>query len=242
MAGMTAGLRKALEQVYVFTDEVLFQPKVPGEHVRDEPVRQGALLAQEPDHLSLRHDADSTGHQRRGGREAKRLTGQRTFAEELADVEHSHNGFLAYPRQHGELTRPRTMSNTASDASPCVRMYSPRWTGNGSRPPHAPAADASCLAKNCSEPRRSRSPRRGRHEQPLRDGGIPQSRVKRHDRGRFRIECRRHVKGVKSAQRNCRRQLQPFRRADGSVASVPPDTTTPAASKPHDKAAAPHPG
>ena len=68
---------------------------VPGEHVRDEPVRERGLLVEQPNHLPLGHGKDPARGQGGRGGEADRLPGQRAFTEEIAAAQHSDHRLFA---------------------------------------------------------------------------------------------------------------------------------------------------
>ena len=87
-------------------DEVLLDPNVPREHVREKPVRERRLVVQHPGHVVLRD-----GQQRRGGQRPRRchtarLAREAPFAEERAGVQDGDDGLLAAAGQHRQLHAP----------------------------------------------------------------------------------------------------------------------------------------
>jgi hypothetical protein len=84
-------------------DEVRFDADVPRQHVRDEPFREGGLVAQQAKHDTLLDDEHGC-RRRRGGRpDPNRLTGQCPFPEEISRAQHRHHGFFASPGEHRDL-------------------------------------------------------------------------------------------------------------------------------------------
>ena len=65
-------------------DEVRFDANVPAQHVGEEPIRERGLLMEQPRHCRFLDDQHAARHHRRGGADAKRLTGQGAFAEKIA--------------------------------------------------------------------------------------------------------------------------------------------------------------
>ena len=71
-----------------------------------EAIRQGMLLVEEVHHLFLVHQEDGAVRRRRRTPHADRLTGQASFAKELARTEHRHDGFTPRLREHRKLDVP----------------------------------------------------------------------------------------------------------------------------------------
>ena len=92
-----------LAGVEQLVDQILFDPDVPRQHVRDEPIRQRVLLVQEAHHLRLVHEQHRAVCHRRRRPHADGLPGQTAFTEELAGPQHRHYGFAARFRQHRQL-------------------------------------------------------------------------------------------------------------------------------------------
>jgi len=124
-------------------DEVFLEPCVPGEHMRDEPVRERVLLMEQADHLPLGNHADPARDHRGRRREAKRLTGQRAFAKEIALAQHSDDRFFAALRQHGQLHAPLL---NVKDGVGWVAL---RVDGGGRPIVHDPAPDAGRIEERC---------------------------------------------------------------------------------------------
>jgi hypothetical protein len=76
-------------------DEIFLDADVPGEHVRDEAIGEGAFRAQQADHRSLLDDEDVAWRDRRGGRHPQRLSGQVSLAEEVSRADDGENSLFA---------------------------------------------------------------------------------------------------------------------------------------------------
>jgi len=99
-SGASEPLLGGVEQLI---DEVLLDPDVPRQHVRDEPIRQRMLLVKQSHHLILVDAQDRAVGRRHRTPHPDRLTSQAPFAEELTSPEHRHDGFPARLGEHREL-------------------------------------------------------------------------------------------------------------------------------------------
>ena len=116
-----------LARVEELIDQVLLDPDVPRQHVRDEPIRQRMLLVQEPHHPILVHEQDGAVRRRGRTAHADGLTRQASFAEELARRRASPRRPRAPTFESTEsFTPPFWMYSTCSHGSPCVKMTSAR--------------------------------------------------------------------------------------------------------------------
>ena len=142
-------------------DQVLFDPDVPREHVREEPVRRTSGCVVQHRGSSSSFSITSTPlASRRGRRHAARLARETAFAEEIARVEHRDHRFLAGARQDRQL-HPR---------SGCSRR------GCRDRPARRPATHDRIARCSATRPRCPERPRR-RTRPPI--GARPATRRRR---------------------------------------------------------------
>ena len=62
-------------------DQIGLQPRVPDEHVGEEPIGKREIAAQKADHLALGNDDDRAGHRRARGGQPDRMPGERSLAQ-----------------------------------------------------------------------------------------------------------------------------------------------------------------
>jgi hypothetical protein len=92
-----------LDGVEKLVDQILFKSNVAGKQVREEQFRDAVLLVEQTRHQRLLDPVNSAIAHGDSGREAQRLAGQASFAEELVVAQNADDRFLALVGCHREL-------------------------------------------------------------------------------------------------------------------------------------------
>jgi len=84
-------------------DQILFDPNVVREHIRDEMGRQRMLGVEHAEHFVFLDDEDRGGRNGGSRAHADRLARHASLAKKVARTEHGDDGFLSGAIDHGEL-------------------------------------------------------------------------------------------------------------------------------------------
>ncbi len=96
-----------LARVAELIDQVFFDPDLPRQRVRDEPIRHRMLLVQHPLHCFLGDEQDHARRHRGGAAHPDRLAGQTALAEEVSGLQHAHDRFSPGLRHHRQFDGAR---------------------------------------------------------------------------------------------------------------------------------------